>query len=90
MFTCDIQGTHCTPRRKLRNKEIIKEQQPCKKSFSHGKRPKVRELAQHGSQPDWLEESDPAGVILYVMDGRYCLLFLYRTDCLDRRCLAAS
>jgi hypothetical protein len=27
----------------------------------------------------WLEESDPAGVILYVMDGPYHLLFQYRT-----------
>ncbi len=26
-------------------------------------------LAQHGGPPGWLEESDPAGVILYVMDG---------------------
>jgi hypothetical protein len=31
-------------------------------------RPKARGLAQHGGPPGWLEESDPAGVILYVMD----------------------
>jgi hypothetical protein len=28
-----------------------------------------RGLAQHGGPLGWLEESDPAGVILYVMDG---------------------
>jgi hypothetical protein len=28
-----------------------------------------RGLAQHGTPPGWLEESDPAGVILFVMDG---------------------
>jgi hypothetical protein len=27
----------------------------------------------------WLEERDPAGVILYVMDGPYRLPFMYRT-----------
>ncbi len=32
-------------------------------------RPKARGLAQHGGPPGWLEESDPAVVILYVMDG---------------------
>jgi hypothetical protein len=32
-------------------------------------RPNARGLAQHGGPPDWHEESDPAGVILYVMDG---------------------
>jgi hypothetical protein len=37
--------------------------------------PKARGLAQHG----WLEESYSAGVILYVMDGRYRLPFPYRT-----------
>jgi len=36
-------------------------------------RPKARGLAQHGGPPGWLEESDQAGVILYVMDGRYRL-----------------
>jgi hypothetical protein len=30
--------------------------------------PNARELVQHGGPPGWLEESDPAGVILYVMD----------------------
>jgi len=32
-------------------------------------RPKSKMLAQHGGPTDWLEESDSAGVILYVMDG---------------------
>jgi hypothetical protein len=32
----------------------------------------------------WLEESDPAGVILYEMDGPYRLSFPYRTVCSDR------
>ncbi len=40
-------------------------------------RPKARGLAQHGGPPARLEESDPAGVILYVMDGPYRLPFLY-------------
>jgi hypothetical protein len=31
-------------------------------------RPKARRLAQHGGPPGWLEESDPAGVILHVRD----------------------
>jgi hypothetical protein len=31
-------------------------------------RPKARGLAQHGGSLGWLEGSDPAGVILYVMD----------------------
>ncbi len=31
-------------------------------------RSKARGLAQPGSPPGWLKESDPAGVILYVMD----------------------
>ncbi len=31
--------------------------------------PKARGLAQHGGLPGWLEESDPVGVIFYVMDG---------------------
>ncbi len=38
-------------------------------------RPKARGLAQHGGPPGWLEESDPAVVILYVMDGPYRLPF---------------
>jgi hypothetical protein len=42
-------------------------------------RPNDRGLAQHGSLPGWLEESDSAGVILYVMDGSNCLSFPYRT-----------
>jgi hypothetical protein len=44
--------------------------------------PKARGLAQHGGPPGWLEESDPAGVILYVMDGPY-------TACLFRTALLA-
>jgi hypothetical protein len=36
-------------------------------------------MAQHGGPSGWLEESDPAGVILYVMDGPYRLPFLYPT-----------
>ncbi len=32
-------------------------------------RPKARGLALHGCPPGWLEESDPAGVVLYVTDG---------------------
>ncbi len=31
------------------------------------KRPKARGLAQHGGPPGWLEESNQAGVILYVI-----------------------
>jgi hypothetical protein len=31
-------------------------------------RSKARGLAEHGGPPGWLEESDPAGVVLYVMD----------------------
>jgi hypothetical protein len=31
-----------------------------------------RGLAQHGGPPDWLEESDPAGLILYVMYCPFC------------------
>ncbi len=45
-------------------------------------RPKARGLAQHGGTPGWLEESDPAGVIMYLMDGPYHLPFPYRTGCL--------
>ncbi len=40
--------------------------------------------------PGWLEESDPAGVILYVVDGPYPLPFPCRTGCPDRNCQAAS
>jgi hypothetical protein len=32
-------------------------------------RPKARGLAQHGGPPGYLEEIDPVGVMLYVMDG---------------------
>jgi hypothetical protein len=38
-------------------------------------RPKARGPAQHGGPPGWLEESDAACVILYVMDGPYRLPF---------------
>jgi hypothetical protein len=38
-------------------------------------RPMTSELAQRGGLPGWLEESDPAGVILYVTDGPYGLHF---------------
>jgi hypothetical protein len=31
--------------------------------------PRARGLAHHGGLPGWLEENDPTGVILYVMDG---------------------
>ncbi len=37
--------------------------------------PKARGLVRHGGLPGWLEESDPAGVILYVMVGPYYLPF---------------
>ncbi len=40
---------------------------------------KTRGLAQHGGPPGWLEESDPAGVILYMMDEPYRLPFQYHT-----------
>jgi hypothetical protein len=30
--------------------------------------PKARRLAHHGGPPSWLKESDPADVILYMMD----------------------
>jgi hypothetical protein len=50
------------------------------------KRPKARGLAQHAGPPGWLDESDPAGVILYVMDGPYHLPFPYCTGCPDRNC----
>jgi hypothetical protein len=34
---------------------------------------KARRLAQRGGPPGLLGENDPAGVLLYVMDGPYCL-----------------
>jgi hypothetical protein len=34
---------------------------------------KTRGPVQHGGPPGWQEGSDPAGVILYVMDGPYRL-----------------
>jgi hypothetical protein len=39
-------------------------------------RPKARGLARHGSPSGYLEESDPAVVILYMMDGRAAFFFL--------------
>ncbi len=33
--------------------------------------PKARGLVRHGGPPGWMEESDPAGVILYMMYGSY-------------------
>jgi hypothetical protein len=42
-------------------------------------RPKDTGLAQHGGPPGWQEESDPAGVIVLVMDGPYRLPFPYHT-----------
>jgi hypothetical protein len=53
-------------------------------------RPKARELVQHGGLPGWLEESDPAGVIFYVMDGTYHLSFTYLAGCHDSGCPAVS
>ncbi len=32
-------------------------------------------VVQHGGPPGWLEKSDPASVILYVMDGRTASFF---------------
>ncbi len=51
---------------------------------------KAKGLTHHGGAPGWLWKSDPAGVILYVMDGPYRLPFLYHTGCPDRSCPAAS
>ncbi len=48
-------------------------------------RPKARGLTQHGGP-----ESDPAGVILYAVDGPYHLSFPYCNGCPDRSCPAAS
>ncbi len=53
-------------------------------------RPKARGLAQHGGLPGGPEKSDPAGVILYVMDGPYRLSLPYRTGCPTRSCPAVS
>ncbi len=60
------------------------------RSLSRIKAPKARRLAQHGGAPGWLEESDPAGVILYVIDGPHRLLFPYRTGRPDRSCPAGN
>jgi hypothetical protein len=54
-------------------------------------RPKATEgWPNTAARPGWPEESDPAGVILYVMDGPYRLPFPYSTGCPDRSCPAAS
>ncbi len=42
-------------------------------------RPKARRLAQHGGPTGCLEESDQAGVLVYVIDGPYLLPFPYST-----------
>jgi hypothetical protein len=52
---------------------------------------KARGLTRHSGPPGLLEESDPASMILYVMDGPYRRLsFPYRTGCPDRSCTSAS
>ncbi len=43
-----------------------------------------------GSDDFRCTRSDPAGVILYVMDGPYRLPFPYRTGCSDKSCPAVS
>jgi hypothetical protein len=53
-------------------------------------RPKARGLAQYGGPPGSLEESGPAGVILYVMDGPFRLPFPYRTGCQQQTQLDAK
>ncbi len=53
-------------------------------------RPKARELAQHGGPPGRLEDSDPVGVILYVMDGPYRLPFRRTVPVALRGCTTAS
>ncbi len=49
-------------------------------------RPKARGLAQNGGPSGCPEESDPADVILYVMDGPYRLPFPCRAGCSDKSC----
>ncbi len=49
-------------------------------------RPTARGLVQHGGPPGWLEKSDPAGVIMYVVDSPNRLPFPYCTGCPDRSC----
>ncbi len=44
-------------------------------------RSRARGLAQHGGLPGWLQESDPAGVILQMMDGPVRLPFSQFTGC---------
>jgi hypothetical protein len=46
--------------------------------------------AQHCGPPGWLDESDPAGVIVYVMGWLYSLPFPYCTGSHSRSCPAAS
>ncbi len=64
-------------------------QQGKKIMFLQYMRPKARGLAQHGGPPGWLKESDPAGVILYMVDGPYRLPFPYRIGCPDMSCPTA-
>jgi hypothetical protein len=52
--------------------------------------PKARGVAQHGGPPTCREESDPAGVILYMMDRPYLLPFPYHSGSPDRSCPAVS
>ncbi len=52
--------------------------------------PKTRRLVQHGGPPGRPEESEPAGVIFYVIDGPYHLPFPYCTGCPDRSCPACE
>jgi hypothetical protein len=49
--------------------------------ITHNDAEGYRGLAHHGGLPSWLEERDPAGVILSVMDGPYRLPFPYRSGC---------
>ncbi len=65
-------------------------------------RPKSRGLDQHIGLPGWLENSDPAGVILYVLDSLYraCLFYTVpvaltgaaqlRTDGISSYCYIAN
>ncbi len=62
---------------------------PESKSPSQPMRSKARGLVQHGGPPGWLEKSDPAGVILSVMDRPNFLPLPYRTNCPYRGCPSA-
>jgi hypothetical protein len=45
----------------VRGLKIGEETMRRKEELSVPMRPKIREMTQHGGQPGWLEESDPAG-----------------------------